>query len=124
MFVLDYNEDRSLQISSEKEKDADLPGSEETMDFDDAVDSVQGVSAKVHIGTLSPYTHFGGGVYTMTVVKRMKATEAFLEMPLVQRNCEVHLYENCRTRKLLRECNCVPWELPGYLVSITKKLKI
>ena len=123
MFVLDYNEDRSLQISSEKEKD-DLHGSKGTMDFDDAVDSVQGVSSKVQIGTLSPYTHFGGGVYTMTVVKRMRATDAFLEMPLAQRNCEVHLFEECRTRKLLGECKCVPWELPGYPVSTTEKLKI
>merc|ERR1719264_1397666 len=50
----------------------------------------------------------------MTAVKRMRATDAFLEMPLAQRNCEVHLYEECRTKKLLGECNCVPWELPGY----------
>ena len=122
MFVLDYNEDRSLQILSEKEKD-DLHGSKGTMDFDDAVDSVQGASSKVHIGTLSPYTHFGGGVYTMTVVKRMRATDAFLEMPLTQRNCDEDLYEECRTRNLLGECNCVPWELPGYPVSTTKKQK-
>ena len=117
MFVLDYNEDHSLQISSEKEKDADLHFSKGTMDFDDAIDSVQGVSSKVHIVTLSPYTHFGEGVFMMTVVKRMRATDAFLEMPLAQRNCEVELYEDCRTRRLLGKCNCVPWELPGYQVK-------
>ncbi len=60
----------------------------------------------------------------MTVVKRMKATDAFLEMPLAQRNCEVELYEDCRTRKLLGECNCIPWELPGYQVGTTNKLNI
>ena len=117
MFVLDYNEDRSLQISSEKEKTADVRVSKKTMNFEDAVQSLQGISAKVHIGTLSPFTHFGGGVYTMTVVKRMRAHGAFLEMPLTQRNCKEELYEDCRTRKLLRECKCIPWELPGYQVN-------
>ena len=115
MFVLDYNEDRSLQISSEEEKAADVRVSKGTMGFDDTVQSLQ---AKVHIGTLSPYTGYGGGIFTMTDVKQMRSTDAFLEMPLAQRNCEVHLYENCRTRKLFRECNCVPWELPGYQVNI------
>ena len=121
MFVLDYNEDRSLQISSEEEKAADVSVSKGTLGFDDAGHNLQ---AKVHIGTLSPYAHYGGGVYTMTVVKRMRATGAFLEMPLAERNCEVHLFEDCRTRKLLGECKCVPWELPGYPVSTTEKLKI
>ena len=123
MFVLDHNEDRSLQISSEKEKVADVRISKGIMNFDDAVQNLQGVSSKVHIRTLSPYTHFGGGVYTMTVVKRMRSQDAFLEMPLAQRNCEVELYEDCRTRKLWRECNCVPWEVPGYQVKPYKKAK-
>ena len=114
MFVLDYNEDRSLQISSEKEKAA-VSVSKGTMGFDETIQSLQ---AKVHIGTLSPFAHFGGGVYTMTVVKRMRSTDAFLDMPLAQRNCKVHLYEDCRTKKLLEECNCVPWELPSHQVNI------
>ena len=117
MFVLDYNQERSMQISQENEKAANLPISKATMDFDDAGQNLAGISAKVHIGTLSPYTHFGGGIYTMTVVKRMSSQDAFLEMPLAQRNCEVELYEDCRTRKLLEECNCVPWELPGFQVK-------
>ena len=115
MFLLDHNEDRSLQISSEEEKAADVRVSKGTMGFDEAVQSLQ---AKVHVGTLSPYTHFGGGVYTMTAVKRMRAQDAFLEMPPAQRNCKVELYEDCRTRKLLGECNCVPWEMSGYQVEI------
>ena len=115
MFILDYNEDRSLQISSEGKKTTNVHVSKETMGFDDALQSLQ---AKVHIGTLSPYTHYGGGVYTITVVKRMSSTDAFLEMPLAQRNCETEVYEYCRTRKLLRECNCVPWETSGSQVGI------
>ena len=52
----------------------------------------------------------------MTDVKRMTPKEDFLKMPLKDRNCEVELYEDCRTRKLLEGCNCVPWELPGLQV--------
>ena len=44
----------------------------------------------------------------MTVVKRMTATDDFIRMPLKDRNCEVELYENCRAKKLLEKCNCIP----------------
>ena len=124
MFVLDYNEDRSLQISSEEEKAAGVHVSKGTMNFDAAVQNLQGVSEKVHIGSLTSYEHYGGGIFTMTDVKRIRAKEAFLQMPLAERNCEVELYEDCRTRKLLGECNCVPWELPGYQVGSIKRLRI
>ena len=58
----------------------------------------------------------------MTDVKRMTAKEDFLKMPLKDRNCEVEFYEDCRTRKLLKECNCFPWEVPGqgYQVYLLK----
>ena len=56
----------------------------------------------------------------MTVIKRMSAKEDFLNMPLKDRNCEVELYEDCRTKKLLEECGCVPWELQGLKVITLK----
>ena len=60
MLVLDYNEDRSLQISS-SEKD-DIPeSSKETMNFGTKVAGLQEQSAKVQINTLSPFVGFGGG---------------------------------------------------------------
>ena len=74
-------------------------------------------SAKVHINTLSPFIGFGGGVYKMTVVKRMTAKEDFLKMPLQDRSCEVESYEDCRSKKLLEECKCVPWEVSGFQVK-------
>ena len=114
MLLLDYNEDRSLQKSSTKNEVEESSGS--TLNFDTAVESIQGVHAKVHISTLSPFIGFGGGVYKMSVIKRMTANEDFLKMPLEDRQCEVELYEDRRTRKLLEECKCVPWEMPGYQV--------
>ena len=123
MFVLDYNDDLSVQVSSKSQpkKDRVVDFSKWRMNFDDAVDSLQGKSAKVHIGTLSPYSKYSGGIYMMSAVKRMRAKDAFLDMPLAQRNCKVGLYEVCRTRKLLEKCNCVPWELSGYQVEIHYK---
>ena len=116
MLLLDYNEDRSLQISS-NDKDV-AHSSDKTLNFDSAVESIQEKTAKIQINTLSPYIGFGGGIYKLTDVKRMKASNDFLKMPLTDRNCEIELYEDCRTRKLLEECNCVPWEVPGFQVRI------
>ena len=115
MLLLDYNEDRSLQTSSNKSK-ADK-SSNTTLSFATAVESLQGGSAKIQINTLSPYLAFGGGIFKMTDVKRMTAKDDFLKMPLKDRNCEVELYEDCRTRKLFEECNCVPWEVSGFQVK-------
>ena len=53
----------------------------------------------------------------MTGVKKMTTKEDFLKMALEDRNCEVELFEDCKTRKLLKECNCVPWEMSEYQVK-------
>ena len=116
MLLLDYNEERSLQIPSNKTIDVESGNVKHK--FDRIVRSGEGSSAKVQINTLSLYINFGGGIFVMSVVKRMTAKEDFLKMPLVDRNCEVDLYEDCRTRKLFEECNCVPFEFPGFQVKI------
>ena len=115
MMLLDYNEDRSLQASSNASNS--FQSSNKELNFDIAVGNIQGVSAKVHINTLSSYISFGGGVYSLTDVKRMSATEDFLKMLLKDRNCYVESYEDCRTRSLIEECTCVPWEFPGFQVG-------
>ena len=121
MMILDYNEDRSLQLSLNDKKD--LTSSNQTLNFDTSLESVLSVSAKIQIDTISSYIGFGGGMYMMTDVKRMTAKEDFLRMSLKDRNCEVEPYEDCRTRKLLEECNCHPWEVPGqkYQVNLLKR---
>ena len=116
MLLLDFNEDRSLQVPSHKNNT--VRQTNKTMNFDTAVKGLQGSLAKVQINTLSPYVSFGGGIYKMSDVKRMTAMDDFLKMSLKNRNCEVELYEDCRSRKLLEECDCVPWELPGFQVKI------
>ena len=116
MLLLDYNEDLSLHVSLNYDLTASL--SNDTISFDTATESIQGSLAKVQINTLSPYVGFGGGSYQMTSVKRVTAKDEFLKMSSKDRNCEVELYEDCRTRKLFDECKCIPWKVPGLKVRI------
>ena len=118
MLLLDYNDDLSLHTTEKGNRSEKF--SKEKLNFNRAIESIQGKSAKIQINTLSPYVGFGGGIYMMTVVKRMTAKKDFLKMPLKERNCEVELYEDCRGRKLFEECKCVPWEVPGFQARIHK----
>ena len=91
------------------------------INYDNENESKQRIDAKVHIDSLTSFEDFGEGLFTLTDVKRMTATDDFLKMPLKDRRCNVELYEDCRTRKLLEECNCVPWEIPEFQVKTNKK---
>ena len=118
LLVLDYNEDRSIQTGLHTVKDmaVDMVSSKNTMDLDSSKGGLQGVSAKVQINILSPYVHFGGGTFKMTDVKKMTASEDFLGMSHTERKCDIELYEDCRTRRLFKDCNCAPLEVPGIQV--------
>ena len=105
MLLLDYNEDRSLQISALQKEDSQ---STSTMNLEANDGNSHGVAAKFQIHTLSPYIGVGGGSYKMTAVKNMTATPDFLTMSGVDRSCQVELYERCRTWKLLEKCECLP----------------
>ena len=119
MLVLDSNEDRSLHPKPKSSGDdpSTADQSKWIVDIGSPRRSLFSARAKTSIGTLSSNSHFGRGICTMTVVKRMSAKADFLGMPLSERKCSLELYEECRTRKLLEECNCVPWEMPGYQVG-------
>ena len=112
--LLDYQDKLSLQVPSKQE---DKPSRKIIRQLNFETDgSPYTEAAKVHIDTLSPFTGSGGGIYQMRVVKRMTTTEDFLKMPLMERNCKVELFEECRTRELLEGCKCVPGEVPAYQV--------
>ena len=121
LLLLDYQPELSLHVSSKPE---DKQNRTKVRNLN-TVGSLNTDSAKVHIDTLSSFVGFGGGIYEMTAVKRMTATDDFLKMPLKERSCKVERYQHCRTRKLLEGCKCVPWEMPLYQVldrSYLKKL--
>ena len=106
MLLLDYNEDRSTYGSLDQTEEVDLRKIK-TLSIDDT-ERLQNKEAKVHINTLSSFKGFGGGTYKMTAVKKMTVTDDFLNMRLEDRKCKVEPIEDCRTRKLLEECDCVP----------------
>ena len=119
MLLLDYNEDRSLPVTFEKSNDV-----KSSFNFGTSPENLKGVAAKVHINTLSSFNHFGGGYLIMTDVKRMTATDDFLKLSLKDKRCEEELFEDCRTRKLLEKCNCMPWEVPGFQVKSREVIKV
>ena len=116
--LLDYQDELSIQPPTQQEKKQSHNENGALLDFNADVHGFNTEAAKVHIDTLSSFAGFGGGVYKMTSVKRMTVSEDFLQMPLKDRNCEVQKYENCRTKKLVEGCSCVPWEMsmPAYQV--------
>ena len=109
MLLLDYHEDRSIYASLDRTEDVEF-GIIDTLNMDET-ESRQAKEAKVHIDTLSSFKGFSGGTYKMTAVKRITVTDDFLKMPWEDRKCNVELLEDCRTRKLLEECSCAPWNV-------------
>ena len=119
MFLLDSNNDLSLRVSTVSAKGGTKKSSKEILNLGTSVESIQAETAKIQINTISPYAGFGGGLYKMTDVKRMTAKKEFLNMPMKDRQCKVESYEDCRTKKLLKECNCSPWEFGSHVSSGT-----
>ena len=118
LLVVDYNEDRSIHISPE-EDNPDRP-SKTLLNYDSKYEKKQRESAKIHINTLSHFDGFGGGLYQMAAVKKMTSKNDFLAMDLKDKNCVTEATEDCRARKLLQKCDCVPWEIPGFQVGFFK----
>ena len=118
--LLDYNTERSIQTTPKKE-DSSLMSSSSFINYDQDVVDEKIKCAKVHIDTLSAYDGFCEGSYFITDVKRMWSKEDFLDMPLKDRKCSTELYEDCRTRNLLEECNFSPLEVPGFEVRTFQK---
>ena len=130
LLLLDYQEDLSLNPPRLGSTVSSAIGSllstlehvtVETLNID-SVEEVGEEEVKVQIGTLSPFKGFGVATCKMSVVKRMTAKPDFLKMPFKDRKCEVELYEDCRTRKLLEECGCVPWEVPDKKVKFNYRI--
>ena len=111
MLLLDYNEDHSISATKGK-----FATSKKLFNYDEELERKQRESARIHIDTLAPFDGLGGGLYLMTAVKKMTSMDDFLSMDFKDRQCDIELYENCRTRKLVKHCNCVPWEVSGFEV--------
>ena len=83
--------------------DSNTPGNEE------------GVIARIHLGTLSPFTDYRNGSYAMSALKKMTGTKGFLGLPDAQKRCQIEPSDACNTQKFLEkvqtECHCRLWAL-------------
>ena len=114
VILLDYHEDLSLYYSYENEADV-IPVITTDLNFD-SVESRQKTGAKIRINLLSPDLFFGNGTYKISAVKKMTARKSFLEMSMKDKNCQVEPFEECKTKALLKKCNCTPLETLGLQV--------
>ena len=121
MMLLDYNEDRWLMSRSKNEMPPPLSKITTLRLNLDRAGDIQRDKAKISVETLSDSFGFGGGSYLMTDVKRMTATTAFLDMSREDRKCDIERFQDCRTRRLLEACQCVPGELEDYFVAHKQK---
>ena len=69
----------------------------------------------LHLSLLQEYTGFWPGMYTMTSLKKLTGTDAFLGLPDNVKNCQVGDQESCKNKQFMEEvqkqCGCIPWSL-------------
>ena len=70
-------------------------------------------SARIYLTSLASFTANKTGSYAMSVLKKMTATDNFLELPFEEKNCQTEAYEDCQANRYVvevqKECGCVPW---------------
>lgn len=93
-FLMDYNEDRSYFNSRTEANSA----------------------ATIHLETIAPLLMTGEGVYSLSAVKEVSATDAFLSYDESVRGCQnIESLQNCQTKALIDEidqdCNCMPFHM-------------
>ena len=125
MLLLDYNNERSVFIKSPQKEDLreDKKLSLKEVRDEDAT------LAKIFIHTLNGYTAFGAGSYVMESLKKISATEQFLEKPLAFKKCQIESSEECYQQHYLKyglqDCNCIPLEFANIMPhKVIAKLQI
>ena len=70
-------------------------------------------SARIHLNTLASFTSSKAGKYSMSVLKKMTGSLNFLQLPELDKQCQIGTYEACQSRRYLEEiqakCGCLPW---------------
>ena len=74
-----------------------------------------GKVARIYLDTLSPFTNYRNGSYSLNSLKKMTGTNGFLAMPDAEKKCQVETLDECNTQKLFEkvrsECHCRFWAL-------------
>ena len=78
-------------------------------------------SPKIYLNTLSSFTDFRVGSYSMVSLKKMSGTESFLKQTDAEKKCRMGTFEDCQAKTYLdtvqKKCGCVPWALSRALVA-------
>ena len=111
--LLDYNKERSVKPS--KLEKAEKGSSKRILTIEEAETDIE-QEARIFIHTLKPFSGHGAGSYKMSSLKRIYATEDFLNLPPSERGCTNTDKQRCLTETYLqqkrRNCSCIPWEFP------------
>ena len=112
--LLDYNTERSVHPKTRSQTKKDIRNTH--LNLEDDPDEYDG-EATIFFHTIQRVKGFGGGSYTMNVLKQVAPTERFLQLPEAVKGCTDDDKEHCRMTTYLdqkqQECSCVPWEFPN-----------
>ena len=129
MLILDTNSKKGVDLPAEI-KDSAIHTFEEGMSLADVPRDLNSL-ARIHIGTLAPFTGYGPGDYKLASLKQITGTESFLAKPNFEKKCTDEQYEKCQIRNVAdqnRACGCKPFELssvfPNSQVIINKKTMV
>ena len=69
-------------------------------------------SFELYLHTLSGFSGFKAGSYSLTSLKQMIGTAGFMNLPEEQKRCHVEVREDCQRVKLFdefqKQCKCIP----------------
>ena len=111
--LLDYNKERSVKPQRTHNV---KNGSSKMYLTVEEVETDMEQEARIFIHTLKPFSGHGAGRYKMSSLKKIQATEDFLELPIRDRGCtntdEQHCLMQAYMEQKKQNCNCIPWEFP------------
>ena len=69
---------------------------------------------------------YGEGDYSLTAIKEIETTDAFLGLDEEIRNCQtVETFEECQAKEYIEigldRCKCTTYELRNFLIKVNKK---
>ena len=77
-------------------------------------------STRIYLNTLSSFSDFRAGSYSMSVLKKVTGTESFLKQTDEEKACRIETFEDCHAKssidRVQKRCGCVPWALSSALV--------
>ena len=118
MMIFDMNRHKSLEIPTNKQH-LTSRNFDEKLSFSGAPKNHDRL-ARIHIGTLAPFTGFGPGDYKLSSLKQIKGTDNFLAKHKNEKKCTNEKFSKCQMRKAAEQnsiCDCKLFELSSLFSS-------